>query len=37
MFQMPTFAAFQKGHKIKELVGANPAGLQVRSHADWVR
>ena len=27
---MPTFIAFQKGQKIKEVVGANPAALQVR-------
>ncbi|KAG5340193.1 hypothetical protein C0989_002657 [Termitomyces sp. Mn162] len=26
--QMPTFAAFQNGNKIKEFVGANPQGLQ---------
>jgi hypothetical protein len=28
---MPTFAAFKGGNKVKELVGANPAGLNVRS------
>ena len=26
---MPTFMAFKNGEKIKELVGANPPGLQV--------
>ena len=26
---MPTFIAFKDGAKIKDLVGANPAGLQV--------
>ena len=26
---MPTFIAFKNGEKIKELVGANPPGLQV--------
>ncbi|KAH9910780.1 thioredoxin [Epithele typhae] len=32
---MPTFIAFKSGQKIKEVVGANPAGLQamVESHA----
>lgn len=29
--QMPTFVAFKNGNKLKDLVGANPAGLQVRS------
>ena len=28
---MPTFILFKDGQKVKELVGANPAGLQVRS------
>ena len=28
---MPTFIAFQKGEKLKEVIGANPAALQVRS------
>jgi thioredoxin 1 len=27
---MPTFVAFKNGQKIKELVGANPNGLEVR-------
>ena len=27
--QMPTFILFKNGEKVKELVGANPAGLQV--------
>ena len=27
---MPTFMAFKNGQKIKEVVGANPAALQVR-------
>lgn len=27
--QMPTFVLFKNGQKVKELVGANPAGLQV--------
>ncbi|KXN85770.1 Thioredoxin, partial [Leucoagaricus sp. SymC.cos] len=26
---MPTFIVFRKGEKVKELVGANPQGLQV--------
>lgn len=30
---MPTFLLFKNGQKIKELVGANPAGLQVRIHS----
>ncbi|KAI0701283.1 thioredoxin [Cerioporus squamosus] len=28
---MPTFAAFLKGQKVKEVVGANPPALQVRA------
>jgi len=28
---MPTFIIFKNGEKVKELVGANPAGLQVRT------
>ena len=28
--QMPTFAAFKNGQKLKDLVGANPGGLKVR-------
>jgi hypothetical protein len=29
--QMPTFVAFKNGEKLKDLVGAAPQGLQVRS------
>lgn len=29
--QMPTFALFKNGQKVKEVVGANPPALQVRS------
>jgi hypothetical protein len=29
--QMPTFIVFKDGNKVKELVGANPRGLQVRT------
>ena len=29
--QMPTFVVYKNGEKIKELVGANPAGLEVRT------
>ena len=29
--QMPTFIVYKDGQKVKELVGANPQGLQVRS------
>ena len=28
--QMPTFILFKNGNKIKDVVGANPKGLQVR-------
>ena len=28
--QMPTFILFKNGQKMKEIVGANPGGLQVR-------
>ncbi len=29
--QMPTFIVYKDGQKVKELVGANPQGLQVRT------
>jgi hypothetical protein len=35
--QMPTFVIYKNGDKIKDLVGANQAGLQVRPLVDCLR